>query len=349
MAEPRLRSGSIAILPKLEGLGGPVSFAARLAAGLRANDFEVHNDPRQPGTAAVLVIGGTRHMDWLLSSKNSGVRVVQRLNGMNWIHKRRSTGLRHYLRAELHNWMLATIRGRIADRVVYQSTFARNWWQTSRGTTRAPARVIYNCVDLNEYSPEGPHQRPTDHTRILLVEGHLRGGYEQGLDSAVKLNQILNTEAGIGSKPFELMVAGDVPEEMRAHYSSLPGTWITWSGVLPRAQIAELDRSAHLLFSADLNAACPNSVIEALACGLPVIAFATGSLPELIQGDSGRVVPYGSNYWKLEDPDVPALAGAVKEIMANQPHFRSSARAQAEANFDIQRMIAAYQDVLLAD
>ena len=56
----------------------------------------------------------------------------------------------------------------------------------------------------------------------------------------------------------------------------------------PRERIPELDRSAHLLYSADLNAACPKSVIEALACGLPVVAFDTGALPELVQGANFR-------------------------------------------------------------
>jgi glycosyltransferase involved in cell wall biosynthesis len=88
-------------------------------------------------------------------------------------------------------------------------------------------------------------------------------------------------------------------------------------------RIPLIDRSAHVLFSADLNAACPNSVIEALACGLPVISYATGSLPEIITGDAGKVVPYGSNYWNLEPPDIDALADAAREVLANQvrlPH-----------------------------
>ena len=106
-------------------------------------------------------------------------------------------------------------------------------------------------------------------------------------------------------------------------------------------------RGADLLFSADLNAACPNSVIEALACGLPVLSFDTGSLKELVIGDSGRVVPYGGNPWNIEPPDVQSLADAAVEILRDQPRFRKSAREQAEKNLGLDKMVDAYLKVLL--
>jgi len=111
--------------------------------------------------------------------------------------------------------------------------------------------------------------------------------------------------------------------------------------------VPALDRSAHVLFSADLNAACPNAVVEALACGLPVVAFDTGALPELIQNDAGRVVPYGSNYWNLEPPDIPALATAAAHILTNQEHYRAAARAHAAANFGLDAMVEQYLEALL--
>ncbi len=100
---------------------------------------------------------------------------------------------------------------------------------------------------------------------------------------------------------------------------------------MPREQIPQIDRSAHLLFSADINAACPNSVIEAMACGLPVVGFDTGALNELVLGDSGRIVAYGGDVWKLDHPDIDALAKAAVEILNDQLRFRSAARAQAES------------------
>ena len=46
--------------------------------------------------------------------------------------------------------------------------------------------------------------------------------------------------------------------------------------------------------------------MEALACGMPVVSFDTGALPELVTQDAGRVVAYGADAWRLEPPDIAA-------------------------------------------
>jgi glycosyltransferase involved in cell wall biosynthesis len=120
-------------------------------------------------------------------------------------------------------------------------------------------------------------------------------------------------------------------------------------GSVPRDRIPEIMRSAHLLFSADLHPACPNAVIEALACGLSVVAFDTGAVKELVIGDSGRVVSYGSNSWNIEYPDVPTLAKAAYDILKNQPHFSRSARSHAESALGLDQMVDAYLKVLLEE
>jgi glycosyltransferase involved in cell wall biosynthesis len=124
------------------------------------------------------------------------------------------------------------------------------------------------------------------------------------------------------------MVVGEVSDELKAHAHTLaPDLWITWRGVVPREDIPAIDRAAHVLFSTDLNAACPNSVIEALACGLPVLAYDTGALAEMVQDGAGEVVPYGADHWQLEDPLIPPLAEACLTHLQDNPAYRQRARA----------------------
>ncbi len=332
----------ICIIPKATNTGGVTSFQGKLRQGLSRRGVDVCDNLAETGIDAVLLTGGVRDLPGLLRARRRGARLVQRLDGINWLHRRLRTGPRHFLRAEYGNRLLAFLRSRLVDRLVYQSEFVQGWWRDWFGQERVPATVIHNGVDLQTFTDQGPHERPSDRFRLLMVEGSLQGGYETGLETALELARLLSQKF-----PLELVVAGRVPPEMQARYEGREKFPLRWQGLVPHADIPALDRSAHLLYSADLNAACPNSVIEALACGLPVTAFATGALPELVTEDSGRLVPYGSDPWKLEKPDLPALADAAAQVLQDQPHFRAGARRRAEQAFDLDKMVERYLDVLL--
>ncbi len=346
MADPRAAGlRNVCLLPELRGVGGPASFQFKFMAALAQRGVESHHDPRDPRAQALLVIAGTRRLGELWRAKRRGVRIVQRLDGMNWVHRRRWTGLRHYLRSEYGNLLLAYIRRYIADHVVYQSQFTRGWWRRVRGETGRPDEVILNGVDLAAYSPDGPEQRPADHVRVQVVEGHLKDGNDLALDFAASFAAALQAEV---CRPVELCVAGDVPAVVQAKARGAhPQLWLSFQGVVARDRIPGLDRAAHLLYVAEINPPCPNAVIEALACGLPVAAFSTGSMAELVQGDAGRLAPYGGNPWRLEHPDFNGLTRAAVDILAEQDRFRHAARARAEQAFGLDEMAAAYLRALV--
>jgi glycosyltransferase involved in cell wall biosynthesis len=86
------------------------------------------------------------------------------------------------------------------------------------------------------------------------------------------------------------------------------------------------------------------AVIDAMALGIPPIAFGVGGLPELIvDGESGRLVPAG---------DVDAFANAVAMLVSDDhERARLSAGGPPRASeFSVDRMVrgtdAAYQTVL---
>ena len=337
---------SICILPKLKGPGGPSSFQAKLISGLAEMGIDAHHDPRTPDTQAVLVIGGTRQIDDLLYAKQHHIRIVQRLDGMNWLHKRQKTGWRHYLRSERMNLQLSFIRRWLADEIVYQSNFTRDWWNTVYSSLHKPNCVIHNGVNLNTFTPEGAETLPDDFIRLLVVEGSFKGGHERDLLNAVDAANLLSAKL---ERKVELMVVGNAPQEMRDQAVASHQASIRWMGLVPHKEIPALDRSAHLLFPAEINAACPNSVVEALSSGLPVVSYATGSLPELIGEDGGSVVPYGNNYWQLEAPDTEALVDAAIKVLEELPRYRAAARKRAESHFGLEKMVADYKKVLFGE
>ena len=78
-----------------------------------------------------------------------------------------------------------------------------------------------------------------------------------------------------------------------------------------------------------------------------MVGFDSGSIRELVIEDSGRIVPYGGDPWKLESPDIPALADAAQDVLKNQEQFRRSARERAESVFGLDKMVDAYLKILL--
>jgi glycosyltransferase involved in cell wall biosynthesis len=231
---------------------------------------------------------------------------------------------------------------RLADEVIYQSQFIKRWWDDWYRPARVPSSVIINGVDLSQYTPDGLHERPSMHHRILIVEGSMAGGLNSGLFSAVELANQLSRKYKI-----ELTIVGKVDASTKNKLKDQTAFRINFMDTVKREQIPWLMRSSHLLFSAEVNPPCPNSVIEALACGLPVIGFDTGSLSELVQGDAGRLVPYGANQWKLEQPNIRTLADAAEEVLQDNDIFRKSAREQAEENLGLEKMVDRYLKVLL--
>ena len=138
----------ICIVPTPHGVGGMVSFYERFKKELSRKNIEIASSIKDTPYQAILVIGGSRDLRALMEAKRKGVRIVQRLDGMNWIHRKKWIGLKHFIKAEYGNILLSYIRRKIASAVVYQSEFARQWWEHIYGKIDIFQQVIYNGIDL---------------------------------------------------------------------------------------------------------------------------------------------------------------------------------------------------------
>jgi alpha-1,3-rhamnosyl/mannosyltransferase len=88
---------------------------------------------------------------------------------------------------------------------------------------------------------------------------------------------------------------------------------IQWTGYVDEATRRELFAGAHMLVLPSLDEGFGLPVLEAMACGVPVVISAAGSLPE-VAGDAARPVPPGDVdgfrdvMEALLHPDVAAVA-----------------------------------------
>jgi glycosyltransferase involved in cell wall biosynthesis len=334
----------IGIIPNVRGVGGPASFNEKLVRGLQKRGVEATYDLDSSDLSAVLVIAGTRHLGTLAALKRKGLPIIQRLDGMNWVHRKRFTGLRHYLRSEVNNWILREIRSKYADRVIYQSEFSRDWWNRVYGSRDIPNSVIYNGVDLDRLFPGEASNKGKTNLSVMVVEGHIKNGLELGLRNVIRALDVFHIKTG---HPIDLHVAGEVPQQVRSKLLQQTSIAINWDGILSRDVIPLQLRNANLFFSAELNPPCPNSVIEALASGLPVAAFDSGAIRELVPEDSGIISQYGGNIWNLENADADLMVRQLNEKLEKLTELGRNARITAEKMFGLDLMVEKYLAVLM--
>ncbi len=340
-----MKKKSICLVPEAKSLGGPRTFQKNLIAWAQGSpDIEIHFDASREDIDAFLVIGGPKkYLGRLLKARRQGIPVVHRLNGMNWIHRRRKTGLMYYLHAEAANLAIAFYRRFVCSRIVYQSPFCEKRWNSVYGSLRKPAKVIFNGTDIRQFRPGADDPDLSERIDFLLAEGSFRYGMDFGLDVGAELAEGLSERL---ARPVCMHVAGKTTPESEKRIRERMGTSgknasVIFEGVCSRDQLIGLEQKATFFFSSEIHAACPNAVIEAMACGLPVIGFDTGALKD-VTGDAGIIVPYGTDPWRLEKPLTAPLISAAEQVVRNNAGFRTAARLRAEAEFSVEKMAEAY-------
>jgi glycosyltransferase involved in cell wall biosynthesis len=106
-----------------------------------------------------------------------------------------------------------------------------------------------------------------------------------------------------------------------------------------REEVAQRLRGADLYVHATRADNHPLAVLEALACGVPVVAPRVGGIPEQLTGETGVLVEPG---------DPRALAAAIAELL-DDPERRArmgeAAAADARKRFSLDRQVDAYLDL----
>lgn len=164
------------------------------------------------------------------------------------------------------------------------------------------AQIVPNVVDLGLFHPGAP--REAGHH--LVVTRNLEALYDNA--SAIRALAELRR----GHPDTRLTVAGSGPQ--RAELEALVAELglqqaVHFTGRLERQTLAELLRSADVLLNPSLADNMPNSLLEALASGVPVVSTRVGGVPFMVEdGRTALLVP-------PQDPG--RLAAAVRQLFDN--------------------------------
>ncbi|NJL34635.1 MAG: glycosyltransferase family 4 protein [Chloroflexaceae bacterium] len=179
--------------------------------------------------------------------------------------------------------------------------------------------VIYNGIDntlFQRVAPDTALRKELATEHLLLYAGRLQTW--KGVETAIRALPHLPTAT--------LLIAGDGEDRARleqlAHDTDVRGR-VRFLGAVPRTALPRLYSTADLLLATSYASETFGiSLVEAQACGLPVVASNFGGFPEVVDdGCTGLLVP-------PRDPD--ALAVAVASLL-HDPTRRAAMAAAAPA------------------
>jgi len=122
---------------------------------------------------------------------------------------------------------------------------------------------------------------------------------------------------------------------------------ITLTGSLPLSAVADLLRQSRLLCLPSHREGTPNCVMEALACGLPVVATRVGGIPEIVEHDTTGLL--------IDKGDVEGLAAALVTLLRDPcrcARMGQAAHAFARVHLDARktasRLVELYDELIVS-
>lgn len=146
-----------------------------------------------------------------------------------------------------------------------------------------PVVVIPNGIDSSTFRPAPPAGSDVDSPVTLLFVGRL---HEQK-NLHVLLEQFASARRQC-RRDLRLVMVGDGPQRESLHEAAVQlglGDRIEWRGWMDRRDLAAVYRQANIFINPSLYEGMPNTVMEAMASGLPVIASNVAGNSDLIDHD----------------------------------------------------------------
>ena len=170
-----------------------------------------------------------------------------------------------------------------------------------------PIYVIPNMVDTNFFCPSDTMKKE-NWLNIIYVG---RFNKQKGLDYLLESFAVVIKD--IPESPLFLEIIGEGPEKnnliKKGHMLNISKKiiFVNW---VNRTELLERYRSADIFVSSSLDEGMPNAIMEAMACGLPIVATDISGHRELIEhGKNGLLV-------LLKSPK--ALAEAIKTLIKDR-------------------------------
>lgn len=217
---------------------------------------------------------------------------------------------------------------RRADRVIAVSRGLREK-MIALGVRSDRISVVNNGVDMRAFHPAAKPGRSTAVRRILYVGRFIR---EKGLEVLLRAAALLTTSR----EDLEFVLVGgnrerrdSQPFETLAADLGIAGS-VRFVDAVPISEVPTWLRGADVFVLPSFSEGFPLSLIEAMACGVPVVSTTCGGPQEIVSEETGLLVRPG-------DPE--ALADAIRYVLDHPEAYSSSViSAHARSRYDYRRV-----------
>ncbi len=327
---------NIAFANKLTTRGGPSTFMKKLETFLIENNYSVSFGKVSSHTKTLLITSATKRMDLILYCKLKKIKIILRLDGIWYFSVKRSGGLKKFTYFKLVNFLMAIIRKYIADTIIYQSEFVEEWWNKSYGLVNKDSKIIYNgnnIVDLklNKNVPEAL-------IKVVCIEGNLVAD-----KITIKLIKTMISNLKLNGLP-KIYLYGNANHELKKYFDNEGHS--KFMGHVNKSELDSIRNQKIIHLALDVNSACPNSIIESMSYGIPIIGLNTGSLKEIIK-DSGILVDVIGDHFKDEiEFDCNQFTNALNKLISDYDTFSDNAIRRSKDVFSLDSMGKKYLEVL---
>jgi len=231
----------------------------------------------------------------------------------------------------------------LAHRVLCVSERLRETCARSTGFDASRITVIHNGVDAGRFSPSAD-ERLRVRRELAIAEGEFCVGCVGNLAPVKGYGTLLEAlrRLGAAAKGWRLVIAGEGPErsklEAAAREAERFGARVSFLG--RSARVPELLNAFDVYALPSLNEGISNSLLEAMATGLPVLASDAGGTPEVVEdGRSGVLFHAG---------DANALSASLLRLYEQRDwrdELGRNARCRTRGEFSIASMVRGYAGI----
>lgn len=247
------------------------------------------------------------------------------------------------------------IRILFADHIIYQSYFS--YKVHKRYFTRKKFSIILNGAEYEPVVFDNNIYKPGDLIKVVTIYDEWRPS--KRINELIRFIKWVNENC---NEKIELSILGysgkhsicfteeDISYLQNSNYIKTTNKF---------KKLSELDlkiiKESHAYITFTYRDSCPNTVIESMAFGLPVLAIKSGGLPEIVN-DAGILINsndfekgyYTAHRYGCSFPDIDYRSAFIglKEIAENQLKFRSNISKRFENELSIQQVALKYEEVL---